>query len=67
MYDEDDIAEKVTPSLLKSGFPFQLAIAQRFETIPDWTLVVQEFAWRDRDTDRFLDMVVTGNMIVATI
>jgi len=59
--------ESVINALVASGFPFQTAVASLVPAVEGWTIVAEEFPWRD-DTgaDEFLDIVATnGTSTVA--
>jgi hypothetical protein len=59
--------QPVMNGLLASGFPFQTAVARIVKHAATYTLVAEEFAWRDETgNDRFLDLIAkTGSFIVT--
>jgi hypothetical protein len=62
MTDTPDPTVIVPASLVKSGFPFQTAVADMVVRTPGWILAAQEFPWRDDlGKDHFLDVVAESS------
>lgn len=58
MVDRDS-KENLVAALLASGFPFQTAIAELADEVPNCGIAAEEFPWRDdAGDDQFLDLVV---------
>jgi hypothetical protein len=64
---EDSVTKQVIPSLQKSGFPFQTAIASVVRAVADCEIKKEEFPWRDDiGVVRFLDLVISKhNFFIA--
>jgi hypothetical protein len=59
MVDRDS-KENLVAALLGSGFPFQTAIAELAEEVPNCGIAAEEFPWRDDSgKDEFLDLIVS--------
>jgi len=69
MPDQDVAAKQaVLNALLKSGFPFQTAIAEIAPQVPRCKLIAEEFPWRDdAGTEHFLDLVLYEDNFILTI
>jgi hypothetical protein len=56
---DGDSKENLLAALLASGFPFQTAIAELADEVPNCSVAAEEFPWRDEaGNDQFLDLVV---------
>jgi len=67
---ESDPVTVVISSLLKSGFPFQTAVAKAVQEHSRWDFRadLEEMPWRHPDgTDQFLDMVAIRDRYIVTI
>jgi len=65
---ENETPQVVIGALLASGFPFQTAVARAIGQLKDWTVVAEEFPWRDELAgDQFLDLVVSDDHFVVSI
>lgn len=69
MPDPDSTTKQpIISALLASGFPFQTAIAELISYVPGWSIVAEEFPWRDDiGSDRFLDLVISRHNLIVTI
>lgn len=67
MADRSDPKVVVPAVLLKSGFPFQTAVADVVRRTPGWSVTAEEFPWRDDlGEDHFLDLAAeseAGNIL----
>lgn len=65
---ENETPQAVIAALLASGFPFQTAVASAIGQLKDWSVVAEEFPWRDDLAgDQFLDLVVSDDHFVVSI
>jgi len=60
--------EPVLESLLRSGFPFQTAVAQMIRGAAGWSLIEEEFPWRDDEgRDCFVDLVARCDILKTLV
>ena len=65
------VDQKVYASLMKSGFPFQTAVAQSINagtSTHRWSVAETEWPWVDPwGHERFLDIAISNQVMYATI
>ncbi len=64
---DQDSKQAVVSAFLASGFPFQTAIAELVQQVPNCKLLQEKFPWRDDTGSGFLDLVVNKHNFIMAI
>lgn len=65
---EEKVPETVISALMRSGFPFQTAVAQAIIDAPPWKVHQSEYPWLTADgNEKFLDIVATNGSLYLTV
>ncbi len=66
---DDELRGNLNAALLKSGFPFQRKVKQIIHAAPEWSVLYEEFPWRDdlNAKDSFLDIVAGTKQLLITV
>jgi hypothetical protein len=64
---DQDSKQAVVSALLASGFPFQTAIAELVQQVPNCKLLQEKFPSRDDTGSGFLDLVVNKHNFIMAI